>query len=84
MNAVVIERQILLREAEDLGVHPPILWGRFVGPELVYAIGTMPNGRARSWSREPGEAAETFALRIRRDLQEQHCTGGARAAVLTG
>lgn len=84
MNAVVIERRIILREAEDLGVHPPLLWGRFVGPELVYAVGLMASGKTRCWTREAQEDAETFGLRIVRHLQEQHCTGGARAAVLTG
>lgn len=84
MNAVAIERRIILREAEDLGVHPPLLWGRFAGPELVYCVAMLPTGKARTWTREAQEDAETFGLRITRDLQEQHCTGGARAAALTG
>lgn len=78
------ESPIILREAEDLGVHPPLLWGRFAGAELVFAIGVMDSGKTRCWSREPFEPAETFGLRIVRDLQEQRCTGGARAMVLTG
>ena len=85
MNAIVIiERQIILREAEDLGVHPPLLWGRFAGVELIYAVATLDSGKARCWSREPGEEAECFGLRIVRDLQELHCTGGTRVTVLTG
>lgn len=75
--------QTPLDEAWTLG-HPPLLWGRFAGVELVYAVATLDSGKPRTWSREPQEDAETFALRITRDLQEQHCTGGVRAAVLTG
>ncbi len=86
MNAHrLAERRILLREAEDLRVHPPFLWGRFNSAgELVFAIATMADGQARSWSREPGEDAETFALRIVRDLCEAQRTGAQHALVLTG
>ncbi|MBG0796648.1 hypothetical protein IYX23_02915 [Methylocystis sp. L43] len=65
MNAVAIERRIILREAEDLGVHPPLLWGRFAGPELIYAFGLMASGKTRCWSREPREDAEAFGLEDR-------------------
>jgi hypothetical protein len=79
------ERRILLREAADLDVHPPFLWGRFNSAnELVYAVAKMADGQTRSWSREPGEDAEMFALRIVRDLCEAHQTGARHALVLTG
>jgi hypothetical protein len=86
MNAHrLAERRILLREAADLDVHPPFLWGRFNrAGELIYAIATMADGQTRSWSREPVEDAETFALRIVRDLCEAHQTGARDALVLTG
>lgn len=82
--STLAEHPIRMRELLDEGLRVP-MWGRFgANGELVYCIATLDSGKPRTWSREPQEDAETFALRITRDLQEQHCTGGARAAVLTG
>jgi hypothetical protein len=44
--------------------------GRFDGAELVHALGVLPNGTARTWSREPNEPANIFAGRIIRDVIE--------------
>ncbi|WP_292532840.1 hypothetical protein [Methylocystis sp.] len=51
---------------------------------MVYVIAVLDSGKTRCWSREPQEDAETFGLRVTRDLQEQRCTGGTRATILSG
>lgn len=63
------EYPIVIRELVDEGLSPP-LWGRFSGGELVGAIATLPDGRARTWTREPNESAEIFSARIVRDIIE--------------
>jgi hypothetical protein len=64
------ESPIRIRELADEGLSPP-MWGRFNdASELVYCIATMPNGRARTWSREANEPADIFAARITRDVLE--------------
>jgi len=67
----MIEHAIRLVEAERLGVHPTLLFGRFnAANELVYALSSDTAG-AKSWSRERHESAELFAERICRDLAER-------------
>ena len=64
----MIETQIRIVEAERLGVHPRLLFGRFnSADELVYALSCD----GKSWSRERGESAELFCERITRDLAER-------------
>ena len=63
----MIETQIRIVEAEKLGAHPRLLFGRFNSAnELVYAL----TGDGKSWSRERNESAELFCERITRDLAE--------------
>jgi hypothetical protein len=72
-------REVPIRIAElaEEGIHAPA-WGRFVAGELIYAIVTLSDGQARSWSREARESAEVFAARIVRDVVESvrgQCVG---------
>ena len=84
MNAVVIERQILLREAEDIGVHPPLLWGRFSGPELVYAVARWTAARRAvgAESREKRRSASGCVLRV--IFRNSTARAGRVLRVLTG
>ncbi len=65
----MIECRIELREAMEAGCHPFRMYGRFAAGELVYALSCD----GRCWSRLPNEEAETFGLRIVRDLAERAC-----------
>ena len=66
----MIETAIRLVEAEKLGCHPKILFGRFNATnELVHALACDDAG-CRSWCRERGESAEGFEMRVTRDLAE--------------
>jgi hypothetical protein len=67
---LINESPIVIRELHDEGLRLP-MWGRFDGVELIYALGMLPDGRSRTWTREPREAAEIFAGRIVRDVIEQ-------------
>jgi hypothetical protein len=78
----MIECRIHLRAADELGVHPTIMFGRlgdgksFPRDELVYALSS--NGK--SWHRRRQESAEVFEARIVRDMQESvgaSCQGTA-------
>lgn len=62
--SALVEGPIRMRELLDEGFPHPPAWGRFSGGELIYVIATMPNGRARSWSREVNEPCEIFAARM--------------------
>jgi hypothetical protein len=72
------EAPIHITELDEEGVHVPA-WGRFNhAGELVYVIATLPNGQARTWTREAVESAEIFAGRIIRDIVESvrgQCVG---------
>ena len=79
----MIEHAIRLVEAERLGVHPLLLFGRFNGDnELVYAL-TSDTAGCKTWSRERNETAELFCERVLRDLAERaglpHCALAASA-----
>lgn len=77
MSATLNEHPITLRELFDEGLHPP-MWGRFSGGELVFAIAVMPDGRARTWTREANEPCDVFAGRVTRDIVESvrgRCVG---------
>lgn len=68
--SALTEKPIVLRELADEGLEPP-MWGRFNDVnELVFVIGMLPTGRARSWSRELNEPCEIFAGRVTRDIVE--------------
>jgi hypothetical protein len=78
MRNTLTESPIRIREIDDFGVPHPPAWGRFIAGELVYVIATLPNGRAKTWTREPREDAETFGARVTRDIVEQvrgQCVG---------
>jgi hypothetical protein len=66
---LINESPIVVRELHDEGLRLP-MWGRFDGVELVYCLGILPDGRARTWTREPRESAEIFSARIVRDVVE--------------
>jgi hypothetical protein len=64
----MIEHAIRLVEAERLGVHPKLLFGRFdAGNGLVYVL----SSDGKTWTRERCESAEHFAERITRDLADR-------------
>jgi hypothetical protein len=66
---LIEESPIVIRELHDEGLRLP-MWGRFDGVELIYALGMLPNGRSRTWTREPRETAEIFSARVVRDIVE--------------
>jgi hypothetical protein len=78
--STLTEHAIRIRELADEGLSPPS-WGRFDDAnELTYAIVMLPNGRARTWSREAREPCDVFAGRIVRDVIE--CVRGTCVGVL--
>ena len=62
----MIECRIHIRAADDLGVHPRLLFGRLQNNELVFAL----SSDGKSWHRRRQESAEVFEARIVRDLME--------------
>ncbi len=75
----MVEHRIHLTAAAERNCHPPLMFGRFRGDELIWVL----SSDGRSWTRQLHESAECFEARIVRDLVES-AHAGSEAAVLVG
>jgi hypothetical protein len=62
----MIKCRIFIKQADDLGVHPRLMFGRLQNNEIVYMLSID----GRSWHRRRQESAEIYEARIVRDLME--------------